>query len=105
MEEFPACRSLNCRGATTPSTVFGLSFQDRAWSTPPIADLELADPDARCCGTGCFRRRREGRVVYGDPVTGGDRNITLPRCSGNHDFTSADRFNCAVQPGPDAVAA
>ena len=69
--------------------------EDRSQADSPI-------PGLRQCEAGCSSATPQGRLVFVDPVTGAERNITLNSGVGQplfptdyHDFTSADRFNFA----------
>ncbi|HEY0194861.1 MAG TPA: TonB-dependent receptor [Kofleriaceae bacterium] len=90
-------------GATTPKMqmVFGATFVDqrsvlsksRSISDSPIPGLDH-------CEAGCSSGTPQGRIVFKDPGTGQDVDITLNTGAGTpsypgtyHDFTSADRFN------------
>ncbi len=90
-------------GSTTPklSMVFNASFldqravfsRDRSLSDSPIPGLDH-------CEAGCSSATPQGRVVFKDPFTGKDQDLTLndgvttPRYPTDyHDFTSMDRFN------------
>ena len=90
-------------GSSTPrlSTVFSASFLDQR--SVFSKDRELADspiPGLDFCEAGCSSATPQGRVVFKDPFTGMDQNLTLnngiltPRYPGDyHSFSSADRFN------------
>ena len=90
-------------GSTTPklSMVFSASFldqrsvfsKDRSLSDSPIPGLDH-------CEAGCSSATPQGRVVFHDPFTGKDQDLTLnngittPRYPTDyHDFASIDRFN------------
>ncbi|HTJ47485.1 MAG TPA: TonB-dependent receptor [Kofleriaceae bacterium] len=92
-------------GQTTEkmSTIFGVSYLDQRRINS--ADREISDspiPTLDNCEAGCSSATPQGRVVFHDPNTNTDQDLTLdngvtnPMYPGDyHDFTSADRFNFA----------
>ncbi len=90
-------------GSTTPklSMVFSASFLDQR--TVFSKDREATNsprPGLDNCEAGCSAATPKGEVVFKDPFTGMDMDLTLndgvttPKYpSDYHDFTTADRFN------------
>jgi iron complex outermembrane receptor protein len=83
------------------SVVAGVSFldqrralsADREISNSPIVGLDA-------CEDGCSSATPQGRVLFTDPMTGEDRDITLnngavPAEGNYHEFAASDRFNFA----------
>jgi iron complex outermembrane receptor protein len=90
-------------GSTTPkmSMVFSASLLDQR--TVFSSDRELSDspiPGLDNCEAGCSSATPQGRVVFHDPITNTDQDLTLnngiatPGYPGDyHDFQAMDRFN------------
>jgi iron complex outermembrane receptor protein len=85
------------------SLIVSASFLDQR--SVRSADREISDstaPGLDNCETGCSSATPQGRVLFTDPVTGAERDLTLNNGVGTpmfptdyHDFARTDRFNFA----------
>jgi iron complex outermembrane receptor protein len=83
------------------SLIVSASFLDQRKVSS--ADRELSDspiPGLDQCQAGCSSATPQGRLLFRDPLTGVERDITLNDGTGTplfprdyHDFTASDRFN------------